>query len=935
MQPENVSDILNNIPVGVCVLFMPDDTHQEVRFANKQQMRLISPHASAPEKISPDSSALRAGYYKNAFNGVHPDDLQMALKAFREGFHLKQFSVPRIRLKIDDGSYVWVHMDVTLRETLPEGRIFYASYRDISKEVELEEELEAQRQKNVEKTLLNTIGRLPACSVLYIDQNNGTFIPKQYSDEYLSLMGFTCQEKSADNEDIFFQSIHPDDKDDVLKSLDEVHEDKAFHNKIFRVQIRNGSYKWVSVKFTRFSLLKEHYLYVVITDIDDLKKQEQMLQKQYDAAQSFFDSVAESYLMSQRSNLTQNKVELLRGRGSPPRKWEGRKYDELVDRILQELPDEEDRKNCLDLLDRTTLLSAYDKGVHTITREFKSRPAGQETLWVQGVTTISKRPESGDVISFLGISNIGEKKLAESIVHKIVEEQCDYICCINVKTHKVELFFSNKRWNGKETIAAGSDFDENIKNVFLKYILPEEQKKYKEFTNVTHVLESLEKNESETALFHSKEDGALRIKMLEFSYLDKENNLIALVKTDITDMQKQQLEQENRLREALDLAEKANAEKSVFLSTMSHDLRTPLNGVLGFTTFALKESDVQKKQEYLEKIESSGNLLLELVNDTLDLSRIESGKTVPEPEAVMSDELIPAVVTALRPSAELKGVKLIEDYKDYENQTVWADKLKINKIILNLLSNSIKFTPKGGSVTVTPFCALEFSSDGGCGFIVEDTGIGMSEEFMKHMYEPFAQEKRSESVQTPGTGLGLSIVKRYVDLLGGTISVESHLHTGTRWQVILPVKKLQNGIQNKGEEKTDGLHGKRILLCEDNGMNVEIASMLLKEKNVLVEAAENGAAGVEKFISSPQGYYDAVLMDIRMPEMDGYEATKIIRASKHPDAATVPIIAMTADAFEESIRAAKEAGMDAYITKPIEPQKMFRTLQNYIGKQRK
>ena len=344
---------------------------------------------------------------------------------------------------------------------------------------------------------------------------------------------------------------------------------------------------------------------------------------------------------------------------------------------------------------------------------------------------------------------------------------------------------------------------------------------------------------------------------------------------------------------------------------------------------------MQKKQEYLEKVESSGNLLLELVNDTLDLSRIESGKSVPEPEAVMSDELIPAVVTALRPSAELKGVKLIENYKDYENQTVWADKLKINKIILNLLSNSIKFTPTGGTITVTPFCTPTFASDGGCGFIIEDTGIGMSEEFMKHMYEPFAQEKRSESVQTPGTGLGLSIVKRYVDLLGGTISVESHVHVGTRWQVVLPVKKLQDGIIDKEEQKLESMQGKRILLCEDNQMNIEIASVLLKDKKMLVEAAENGAIGVEKFTSSPQGYYDAVLMDIRMPEMDGYEATKIIRTSKHPDAVKIPIIAMTADAFEESIRSAKEAGMDAYITKPIEPQKMFKTLQDYISKQRK
>ena len=361
---------------------------------------------------------------------------------------------------------------------------------------------------------------------------------------------------------------------------------------------------------------------------------------------------------------------------------------------------------------------------------------------------------------------------------------------------------------------------------------------------------------------------------------------------------------------------------------MSHDLRTPLNGVLGFTAFALQESDPEKKQAYLEKIESSGRLLLDLINDTLDLSRIESGKAVPEPEAVMSDDLIPAVVTALRPSAELKGVKLVVDRTDYQNEPIWADKLKINKIALNLLSNSIKFTPSGGTVTVTLYCASACPAREGCGFIIEDTGIGMSAEFMKHMYEPFSQEKRSEAVQTPGTGLGLSIVRRYVDLLGGTISVESRLHEGTRWTVTLPVKKLGGEPAEKPKAASENaLQGKRVLLCEDNQMNAEIASMLLKNKGMLVEIAENGAIGLEKFSASGEGWYDAVLMDIRMPEMNGYEASGRIRTLERGDAASVPIIAMTADAFEESIREAKGAGMNDYITKPVEPQKLYSVLQ--------
>lgn len=202
---------------------------------------------------------------------------------------------------------------------------------------------------------------------------------------------------------------------------------------------------------------------------------------------------------------------------------------------------------------------------------------------------------------------------------------------------------------------------------------------------------------------------------------------------------------------------------------------------------------------------------------------------------------------------------------------------------------------------------------------------------MQHMYEPFSQEKRSESVQTPGTGLGLSIVKRYVDLLGGTIRVESRLHAGTRWEVTLPVTKLQNGLQERPKaESLEALKGRRILLCEDNEVNAEIASMLLKDKGMLVETAENGAIGLKKFSVSPEGCYDMVLMDIRMPEMDGLEAARQIRLLARQDAKRVPIIAMTADAFEESIRAAKDAGMDAYITKPVEPGKMFETLQQYV-----
>jgi len=926
--PDNFADILNNIPVGVCVLFMPDETHQRILFANAQQMRLINPSMQAPEKMDSQKNALRAAYYENAYSGVHPDDLQTTLKIFRKNYHEKQFQVPQVRLRTSSGDYIWVAMEVTLRESLPDGKLFYASYRDISKEIQLRKELEAQRSKNVEKTLVDTIGHLPACSILYQEKEDGTIVPERFSEEYLRFRGYPEDETPDVKENSFLQAVHPDDRSNVLQALKAYHGGRGLYPVIIRISIRGDGYKWTSANFTWFSISNITYLYVVFTDIDDLKKQEQLHKEQYDAAQSYLDSVADTYLMTQRSNLTQNRIEALRGHGAPPTRWEGQSYDKFVDRLIQEVHENEDRKSCVELLDRSCLLNAFEKGIRTVTREFRSQPSGQETLWLQGVTTLSKHPVSGDIVAFFALSSIRERKLSEAIIHKIVAEQCDYVCCIDAKRERFVLFVPNKRWEGRETVHIDDDYTETLDSIFIKYVLPEERDKYRNFTELSHVLASLEQREVISELFHSSGENGIRVKQLEFSYLDKANGLISLVKTDITAVQQQQLVQEERLREALSFAERANEAKTTFLASMSHDLRTPLNGVLGFTAFALQENDPEKKQEYLEKIESSGKLLLDLINDTLDLSRIESGKAVPEPEAVMSDDLIPAVVTALRPSAELKGVKLTVDCTDYQNEPIWADKLKINKIALNLLSNAIKFTPSGGTVTVKLYCVSANLDRGGCGFTIEDTGMGMSAEFIKHMYEPFSQEKRSEAVQTPGTGLGLSIVRRYVDLLGGTIRVESRLHEGTRWTVTLPVKRLESNLTEKTKAANqDALQGKRVLLCEDNQMNTEIASMLLKNKGMLVDPAENGAIGLEKFSASSEGWYDAVLMDIRMPEMDGYEASRRIRALERADAAAIPIIAMTADAFEESIREAKDTGMSDYITKPVEPQKLYSVLQ--------
>lgn len=382
-------------------------------------------------------------------------------------------------------------------------------------------------------------------------------------------------------------------------------------------------------------------------------------------------------------------------------------------------------------------------------------------------------------------------------------------------------------------------------------------------------------------------------------------------------------------------ADQANQAKSRFLSTMSHDLRTPLNGIVGFTDLALKEQDPEQRQKYLENIKLSGDLLTGLVNDTLELSRIESGKMKIEESVISCRCLSAKVLASVAPLAEAKHIHFSFTTTSPQNEMVWIDTLKVEKIMLNLLSNAIKYTPEGGTVSFE-IEELNPPLEGMTRRItIKDNGIGMSEEFQKHLYEPFAQERRKESTGVGGTGLGLSIVQKMVALLGGRIRFESQLGLGTTFIVELPVKKADSAIIENEKPKPipfEILQGKRVLLIEDNAVNRQIANIMLREKGLEVVEAVNGKEGVEAFRASSEGSFAAILMDLRMPIMDGYEACRTIRHLERKDAAQIPILAMTADAFEEQLQAAKEAGMDGAVTKPIDPQRLFGELTRLIQK---
>ncbi|MFZ2757081.1 MAG: transporter substrate-binding domain-containing protein [Atopobiaceae bacterium] len=381
-------------------------------------------------------------------------------------------------------------------------------------------------------------------------------------------------------------------------------------------------------------------------------------------------------------------------------------------------------------------------------------------------------------------------------------------------------------------------------------------------------------------------------------------------------------------------AERAGEERNRFFSNISHDMRTPLNAVIGFSDLAERETDVTRKNEYLEKIGSSGKLLLDLIDDTLTISRASQSGIELHLKPVLSSELFSSVIPAVREAASKRIIEFTVDMSEARNRVVMADRLGVEKIFLNLLSNAVKYTPEGGHVSLHVFNDPPDGADPVSVLVVSDDGIGISPEFLPHIYEPFEQEKQ-HGYESVGTGLGLSIVKQLVDKMGGTIDVESEQGKGTTFTVRLHFEEPPEGAEPP-DAIQGGLHdvdlaGRKVLLCEDNALNREVAVALLGERDVDVTVVEDGLAGVTAFSESAEGHFDAILMDIRMPVMDGYEAARRIRSLDRADAATVPIIAMSADAYDDDVRRCHEAGMNGHVAKPVDVQRLYQAIQEAIG----
>ena len=594
--------------------------------------------------------------------------------------------------------------------------------------------------------------------------------------------------------------------------------------------------------------------------------------------------------------------------------------------------DEKDRAVFLEAHQVDALLDYYERGGTSKTYEFRRRLADGSIHWVRNTMDVLRDPVSGDIMLYEYCHDIDKEKKDHLAIDSLVDDEIDYIIIVDSVTELCHLVRSKanpveaQAWDGKI-------FSTTLTALIESAVHPEDRTKCMTFAKISKLRELLELKNEIVVTYRSKPgEGRTVFKVMRAFYLDDTHTDIVLARRDVTNIYETEEKQRQLLQKTADAANRANRAKSEFMSNMSHDMRTPLNGILGLTYLMQEQQDIDEIKMQAVRLRESGEYLLRLINDVLDVERIETGHLTLDPKPCDEEQVFRSIIEMVTPLLEEKHIAFHFEKIDIEWQYMLLDEQRVKQIFINLLSNAIKFTPEGGRIDFVMQLVSQTDDMIRDKFIVRDTGIGMSRDFLPHIFESFRQENRGSVDANNGTGLGMPIVKQLVELMGGSVTVESVENQGTEVTVFInfPLAPRPDKAADQPQTATM-LSGRRILLCEDQPLNAKVTKKLLEQQNCAIEWAENGQLGLEKFVASPKGYYSAILMDIRMPVMDGIAAAKAIRALPREDAASIPIIALSANAYDGDIQQAKAAGINAHLAKPYKPADLFETLAKQIN----
>lgn len=534
------------------------------------------------------------------------------------------------------------------------------------------------------------------------------------------------------------------------------------------------------------------------------------------------------------------------------------------------------------------------------------------------------------------LTEINQKNFQSEIAFQLLHDTYFRITYVNFDEDKI---YDLKRQEG-EPVKIGASYEEMINEIVMGYVDKEYVDNLKEILNKENVLKSLKSSKDKLEfnykrLFKGNFEWVSGV-IVPVSDYEEGNHVVMLYVKNIGEEKRREMEVQTALRNALEAANRANSAKSEFLSHMSHDIRTPLNGIIGMIEISNRfPEDVERLAINREKELVAAKHLLSLINDVLDMSKLESGKVELAMTPFDVSDILDECASIIEEQASERNITISRIPGNLPHTKVIGSPLHVKQILMNIMSNALKYNKVGGSIELMAEEQSGHDDNVNIQFMIADTGIGMSAEFIQKLYEPFTQEDVPGRSHYQGTGLGMAITKDLVEAMNGSIEVESTLGEGTTFTVVLPLVIDMSRVDNAAEENAqqeDNIEGFHILLVEDNPLNAEIASFILEDEKADVDLAIDGKKALDKFLKMPVGYYDAILMDIMMPVMDGLEATVQIRNSGREDSETVPIIAMSANAFTEDVQKSLRAGMNDHIAKPIDPAVVISTILEHHKK---
>jgi len=770
--------------------------------------------------------------------------------------------------------------------------------------------------------------------------------PVCYANEGMArMLGYDAVEELIEAIDgKVINTIHPDDREQVIKDIGDEYYEGLTYETTYRMPRKDGSWFWtvdkgkvIQTEDGKLAIISACY------DMTSFVERHKKLEEKNMLSQATIDNIPGGY---HRCSLEEGHPFLyISNRFLAILGWTREEIRTIFDNKFDNMLHPDDRNLSSDYVTRI-----LDTRGHGSAKDQIYRLLGKDGYhWVTDATTLVKSGNQtffqGNITDFTDFVKAKEKKEQEIELQREIIEGLgkEYFSVLAVELDKDRvLSYRESGENGKII----SDFCRKCGNRWSKIIPSYAEMMVSDNTNGEFEnqlgLETLRSQEKDYSMtYEFKLETGINYHQVRVAFVKKKDGTrMAVVGTrNIDSLIKKERMQEEKLKKAYVAAENANKAKTEFLNNMSHDIRTPMNVILGYNHLMKSQLTESKQLDYQKKIEQSGKLLLAIINNVLDMARIESGKIKVDENYERVGEVVDEIISTFSSEAEEKEIHLSGSMK-VTHRNILCDGTKIREIYVNLVSNAMKYTPRGGNVTITVEelpCEKE-------GYMkvkseIKDTGIGMSKEYLPTLFEPFSREQNTTIGRIGGTGLGMPIVKKMVDLMGGSIEVASELGKGTVFTFTLMHKIADRKFYSQKTEAAEtsemgkNLSGKHVLLAEDNDLNAEIAVTVLEETGIVIERVEDGIQCVNRVAQMSPGTYDLILMDIQMPNMDGYKATRCIRRLDDKKKAEIPIIAMTANAFAEDRKKAFDAGMNGHIAKPIDIEKLGAVILSVLNKQ--